>query len=245
MYPCTGNTGGWTPPPSTPSPHRSRPPRPPPCGDLAVSRSGTGPAVAASRPDTLSLKEVALRTVVVTGGATGIGRAVAETFARAGEQVVVTGRREELLRQTAAAIGATPVVFDAADPASVAAALPLLPDEVDVLVNNAGGNTDFGRTPVDDGDLVALAASWRANLDANLMSAVLVTSALTPRLREGARIVTIGSIAARLGAGSYYPRRRGSHRRLPRVCRCRAPHGAGHPRQRRRVSGSVKRRRGP
>src|SRR6266545_3775156 len=177
MYPCTGNTGGWTPPPSTPSPHRSRPPRPPPCGDLAVSRSGTGPAVAASRPDTLSLKEVALRTVVVTGGATGIGRAVAETFARAGEQVVVT--------------------------------------------------------------------SWRANLDANLMSAVLVTSALTPRLREGARIVTIGSIAARLGAGSYYPRRRGSHRRLPRVCRCRAPHGAGHPRQRRRVSGSVKRRRGP
>jgi len=144
-----------------------------------------------------------LRTVVVTGGATGIGRAVAETFVEAGEQVVITGRRVELLRQTAGRIGATAVAFDAADPTSIVAALPLLPAHVDVLVNNAGGNTDFDRADVNDSDLAALAASWRANLDANLMSAVLVTSALTSRLTDGARIVTMGSIAARLGAGSY------------------------------------------
>jgi 3-oxoacyl-[acyl-carrier protein] reductase len=93
--------------------------------------------------------------------------------------------------------------FDASDPAAVAAALPVLPERVDVLVNNAGGNTDFDRSPVSEGDLAGLAAAWQANLDANLFSAVLVTAALTPRFAENARIVTIGSIAARRGAGSY------------------------------------------
>ncbi|MGY0232923.1 SDR family NAD(P)-dependent oxidoreductase [Longispora urticae] len=143
-----------------------------------------------------------MRTVVVTGGATGIGYAVAESFTRAGDRVVVTGRRETPLKEAAARLGATAVPFDAADPAAVTAALSLLPDRIDVLVNNAGGNTDFDR-PDDGDDLAALAANWRANLDANLLSAVLVTTALTPRFADDARIVTIGSIAARLGANSY------------------------------------------
>jgi 3-oxoacyl-[acyl-carrier protein] reductase len=74
---------------------------------------------------------------------------------------------------------------------------------VDVLVNNAGGNTGFDRGPVADGDLADLAADWRANLDANLLSAVLVTAALTPRFAPDARIISFSSIAARRGAGSY------------------------------------------
>ncbi|WP_412539172.1 SDR family oxidoreductase [Longispora sp. K20-0274] len=143
-----------------------------------------------------------MRTVVVTGGATGIGYAVAESFTRAGDHVVITGRREAPLREAADRLGAMAVPFDAADPAAVTGALALLPDRVDVLVNNAGGNTDFDR-PDDGDDLAALAANWRANLDANLLSAVLVTTALTPRFADDARIVTIGSIAARLGANSY------------------------------------------
>jgi 3-oxoacyl-[acyl-carrier protein] reductase len=151
----------------------------------------------------LDSEEIAVRTVVVTGGGTGIGYAVAEAFAQAGDQVVVTGRRESLLKEAAERIGATAVAFDAADPPSVTAALPLLPARVEVLVNSAGGNTDFDRTDAADGDLAALAANWRANLDANLMSAVLVTAALTPRFTDNARVVTIGSIAARQGAGSY------------------------------------------
>jgi NAD(P)-dependent dehydrogenase (short-subunit alcohol dehydrogenase family) len=72
-----------------------------------------------------------------------------------------------------------------------------------VLVNNAGGNTGFGRPAVDEGDLAGLAAEYRANLDANLLSAVLVTAALTPRFGPDARIVSLSSIAARRGAGSY------------------------------------------
>jgi 3-oxoacyl-[acyl-carrier protein] reductase len=60
-----------------------------------------------------------------------------------------------------------------------------------VLVNNAGGNTDRQRPAVAPGDLDGIAAAWRA------------TEALAPRLADGARIVTVGSIAAKQGSGSY------------------------------------------
>lgn len=146
-----------------------------------------------------------MRDVVVTGGGTGIGLAAAQEFARAGDRVTITGRREQVLKEAASQLGpqANWVSFDAADPAAVGTAVARLPERVDVLVNNAGGNTDFDRDPVDDGDLAGLAAQWRANLDANLLSAVLVTAALAPRLADSARIVSLSSIAARRGAGSY------------------------------------------
>lgn len=145
-----------------------------------------------------------MRHVVVTGGGTGIGFAVAGGFARAGDAVTITGRRRDVLAAAADRLGARAVAFDASDPRAVRAALAELPDRVDVLVNNAGGIADADHPPASDDDLVALAAGWRANLDANLMSAVLVTAALTPRLADGARIVTIGSIAARRGGGGSY-----------------------------------------
>jgi 3-oxoacyl-[acyl-carrier protein] reductase len=183
-----------------------------------------------------------MRQIVVTGGGTGIGYAIAAGFVRSGDQVTITGRREHVLREAAASLaGLAPrtaadaghgrpaaageaghgrpatageagsggplaaryACFDAADPAAVAAALVQLPGRVDVLVNNAGGNTGFDRPPAADGDLAGLAADWRANLDANLMSAVLVTAALTPRFAPDARIISFSSIAARRGAGSY------------------------------------------
>ena len=151
-----------------------------------------------------------MRQVVVTGGGTGIGLAVAGEFVQAGDQVTITGRREYVLKEAvvglAARAGRAPVgyvCFDASDPAAVSAALDRLPARVDVLVNSAGGNTDFDREPVSDGDLAGLAAAWQANLDANLLSAVLVTAALTPRLARDARIISFSSIAARRGAGSY------------------------------------------
>ncbi|WP_020670314.1 SDR family NAD(P)-dependent oxidoreductase [Amycolatopsis nigrescens] len=143
------------------------------------------------------------REVVVTGGGTGIGYATAALFAKQGDRVTITGRRERVLADAAVMLGASYAAFDAADPAAVTAALAELPERVDVLVNNAGGNTDLVAEPPPEGDLAALAASWRANLDANVLTAVLVTEALRPRLADHARIVTIGSIAARSGAGSY------------------------------------------
>ncbi len=141
------------------------------------------------------------REIVITGGGTGIGYAIAAAFAARGDRVTITGRREQVLGEAATLLGANPVPFDAADPDAVERALADLPGRVDVLVNNAGGNTDFQAGP--GADLKSFAASWQANLDANVFSAVLVTRALRDRLADGARIVSIGSIAARTGAGSY------------------------------------------
>lgn len=140
-----------------------------------------------------------MRTVLVTGGGTGIGYAIAEAFVAAGDRVVITGRRADVLADACARLGVTSSRFDATDPAAVAAAD--LPSTVDVLVNNAGGNTDFQSG--DGDDLEAVAARWNANWAANVLSAVLVTTAVTPRMPDGGRVITIGSIAARTGAGSY------------------------------------------
>lgn len=143
-----------------------------------------------------------MRQVVVTGGGTGIGYAIAEEFVRDGEAVTITGRRAEVLTRSAKELGARAVAFDAADADAVTAALDELPDSVDVIVNNAGGNTDFHQS-IEDGSLSALAARWRGNFESNVLSAVLVTSALSSRLADHGRVITIGSIAAHQAAGSY------------------------------------------
>lgn len=145
-----------------------------------------------------------MRQIVITGGGTGIGRAVAEAFAARGDRVVITGRRKDVLEETATQLGAgvRTAAFDASEPTQVQAALDILPSDIDVLVNNAGGNTDIGAEP--PSGLVGVAATWRANLDANVLSAVLVTTALQPRLAVGGAVVSISSIAAhRGGSGSY------------------------------------------
>ncbi len=130
---------------------------------------------------------------MVTGGGTGIGRAIAAELVRQGLDVVVTGRRADVLAATAAELGARAVAFDAADPEAVRAALAELPDPVDVLVNNAGG--------LAGGD--DLKQQWLNDYELNVVTAVLVTEALEPRLADQARVVTIGSIAGRRGGGSY------------------------------------------
>jgi 3-oxoacyl-[acyl-carrier protein] reductase len=143
-----------------------------------------------------------MREVVVTGGGTGIGYAIAEAFVSLGDQVTITGRREHVLKEAADRLGAAYVPFNAASPVAVKDALDSLPEHVDVLVNNAGGNTNLERRQSED--LMDVAEAWWANINANLLSAVLVTTALAPRMGKGGRIISIGSIAARgTGSGSY------------------------------------------
>lgn len=141
------------------------------------------------------------RTAVVTGGGTGIGRAVAKTLVEGGLDVTITGRRKDVLEEAAAGIGARAVAFDATDPAAVEAALASLPGSVDVLVNNAGGNITRQRAAGDT--LADVRDEWLAQFDLNVVSALLVTTALSPRLADQARVVLVGSIAGARGNGSY------------------------------------------
>jgi 3-oxoacyl-[acyl-carrier protein] reductase len=154
------------------------------------------------------------RNVLITGASGGIGRVIAARFAADGDTVVITGRNADRLQRAAAELGAHGVVCDAADPAQIAALRGGLADTLDVLVNNAGGNTDFDEQVEDapqraDGErngsdsLERLAASWRANLDANLISAVLTTHAVADRLATGGSVISIGTIGAERGGGSY------------------------------------------
>ncbi|MFF3226952.1 SDR family NAD(P)-dependent oxidoreductase [Nocardia suismassiliense] len=146
------------------------------------------------------------KTAVVTGGGYGIGRAIAEHLLAQDMNVVITGRRAEILDRTAAELGprVRALGFDASDPDAVQHAVTLLPERIDVLVNNAGGATeyDFAMPPRDQ--LKELREAWLRNIEANLMTTVLMTAALEHRIPAGGRIIVIGSIGARGFKASTY-----------------------------------------
>ncbi|GAB3716337.1 SDR family NAD(P)-dependent oxidoreductase [Nocardiopsis oceani] len=145
-----------------------------------------------------------MRRVIVTGGGTGMGRAIAERFASAGEEVHILGRRKEVLERVAsdsAGLRIVPLAVDLTDEDAVLAAADQLSAEpVDVLVNNAGGI--IKEAPV---DLKGAFDIYRRTIDANLLSAMMLTQALWPAFqRPGGRVVNISSIAAHRGGGDAY-----------------------------------------
>jgi 3-oxoacyl-[acyl-carrier protein] reductase len=149
------------------------------------------------------------RVVLVTGASRGIGLAVAGRFGAAGDAVVVTSRDEARLVEAAESVGARPVRCDHTDPADVRAlATDLEADGLDVLVHCVGGNLDLsdplpGRAGLDRPSLEQHAERWRANLDLNVVSAILTTAALRSLLRAGGSVVTVGSIGAEYAGSSY------------------------------------------
>ena len=130
------------------------------------------------------------RVVVVTGGGKGIGKAVVERFAAAGDRVVAAGRDSDALAATSAA---ETIVCDVTDEERVSSLFERV-GPVDVLVNNAGAATSapLARTTLED---------WRALLEVNATGAFLCTRAvLADMVERGAgRIVTVASTAARVG----------------------------------------------
>lgn len=141
------------------------------------------------------------RLVLVTGGSGGIGRAVARQFVEQGHDVVITGRDADRLDRAAELTGARGVRCDVGRPDDVVALMAQLDAPVDVLVAMAGGNTDFdGPGPV---GLEEVAGRWRANLEANLLSTVLVATAVLETMPDGGAVVTVGSIGAEYAGTSY------------------------------------------
>jgi NAD(P)-dependent dehydrogenase (short-subunit alcohol dehydrogenase family) len=138
------------------------------------------------------------RTILVTGGGKGIGRAVVHHFAAQGDKVVAVGRDRRALEETAATAAGEPAVAveicDVTDEGAVIALFEQL-DTLDVLVNNAGAaiSAPIHRTTL---------ADWNALQAVNATGAFLCTRAALPKLNEHGRIVTVASAAGR--AGSRY-----------------------------------------
>lgn len=132
---------------------------------------------------------------VVTGGGSGIGRAIATAFAAEGAAVLIAGRSPDRLDEAAAAIGhgASAVPADVTSEDDVRRLFDIAcADDVrlDVLVNSAGA---FAGGVVDDLSL----SDWRTVMDVNVTGAFLCSREAFRRMRPrgGGRILTIGSIA--------------------------------------------------
>lgn len=144
------------------------------------------------------------RRIVITGGGTGIGRAIARRLAP-GTDLVLIGRRQGVLDDTAAALdeaaSVSTIAADLTDPAAVQRCADdlRLGAPVDALVLNAGGNYGVGAAD----DLASVAEAWRADFDGNVLTTVLLTEALLEHLARPGRIVAMSSIAALRGSGSY------------------------------------------
>lgn len=141
------------------------------------------------------------RIAVVTGASSGIGEATARRLAAEGYHVVVGARRMHLLTALAEQIGGTARRLDVMLPESVGEFAGALPEQVHVLVNNAGGA--LGLEPVAD----ANEGFWEDMYRTNVLGLMRVTKALMPRLLAGrGHIVNVTSIAGRetyVGGGGY------------------------------------------
>lgn len=155
------------------------------------------------------MKKTEDKTALVTGAGTGLGRAIAKTLAKEGFKVILTGRREEKLREVADEIEkgrAIIVPADCLDEQSIqnlrAEVVKHTGGDLDVLVNNVGGVPAMGTIEeITEKD-------WNLVMDTNLTSQFLVTKAFLPELRKSSngKIISVTSGMAHFfmkGFGAY------------------------------------------
>ncbi|MFN0081657.1 MAG: SDR family NAD(P)-dependent oxidoreductase [Ferruginibacter sp.] len=141
------------------------------------------------------------KTVFITGATSGIGKACAEKFAENNYNLIITGRRQELLDafktdlQKKYNIDVIILCFDVQKKESVFNAVNELPTEkraIDILINNAG--LALGRDPFDEADIT----DWDTMMNTNVNGLLYMSRALMPFLKAvKGHIINIGSIAGK------------------------------------------------
>jgi NAD(P)-dependent dehydrogenase (short-subunit alcohol dehydrogenase family) len=144
------------------------------------------------------------KRVVVTGGGSGIGRAIAALLAQNGARVAVLGRQRQQLETAVGAIKAEGgqariMQADLSDPGQVEAAFATVLEEwdgIDILVNNAGVQGPIGLTHQTD------AADWARTVQINLVGPLLCIQQVLPGMieRGGGKIINLS------GGGAVGPR---------------------------------------
>jgi NADP-dependent 3-hydroxy acid dehydrogenase YdfG len=140
------------------------------------------------------------KTILITGATSGFGEAMAHVFAAAGNKLIVTGRKENLLSalQETLVEKYNAVVhtlcFDVQNKEAIFAAINSIPaafQNIDVLINNAG--LALGRDAFQDANL----EDWETMIDTNVKGLLYVSKAVLPLLIQNkkAHIINIGSTA--------------------------------------------------
>jgi NADP-dependent 3-hydroxy acid dehydrogenase YdfG len=141
------------------------------------------------------------KTIMITGATTGFGKATAVRFAKNGYNIIITGRRKELLDElekelNSLGIKVLSLCFDVRNKDVVESAVRNLPEEwktVDILVNNAG--LAVGLDHIQNGNT----DDWDRMIDTNVKGLLYVTRAVAPLMvaRNKGHIFNIGSIAGK------------------------------------------------
>ncbi|MGJ4942622.1 SDR family oxidoreductase [Bradyrhizobium sp. HKCCYLS1011] len=144
------------------------------------------------------MPEQSSQTVLLTGAAGGMGRAITKALLESGRRVVLVDRDAKALQELAATAGSAvfPIQLDVSDPQAVDRlpdAIPKPFKPVDVLINNAGHDIG-GRTRFDVGS----ADDWSNIIQTNLIGLMRVTRAILPDMvrRNAGHVVNISSINA-------------------------------------------------
>ena len=141
-----------------------------------------------------------MKTALITGASSGIGRATAIALAKAGFSLILCGRRQERLdelKNKLSTLGRMHTLnFDIRDKDAVFKAIDTLPSDIkaiDVLINNAGNA--HGLDPIEKGSL----EDWDAMLDINVKGLLYVSKAILPGMlhRESGHIINVGSTAGK------------------------------------------------